>query len=151
MKKNEMLKLSTLVSNRRDQRRLQQECSIAKGKDPGLRVKTSRFQYLLCHITGQVIYKQLKLVEPLYLYLLGNGESNSANMYLVNCLGQAHYGQKQAYKLLTLYEHQCPEQTLEMISLKTQVLEMATLSSILAWKSLRTEEPGRLQSMGLHH
>ena len=27
--------------------------------------------------------------------------------------------------------------------------EMATHSSILAWKSPRTEEPGRLQSMGL--
>ena len=27
--------------------------------------------------------------------------------------------------------------------------EMATHSSILAWKILRTEEPGRLQSMGL--
>ena len=26
--------------------------------------------------------------------------------------------------------------------------EMATHSSILAWKSPRTEEPGRLQSMG---
>ena len=28
--------------------------------------------------------------------------------------------------------------------------EMATHSSILAWKSLWTEEPGRLQSLGLH-
>ena len=28
--------------------------------------------------------------------------------------------------------------------------EMATHSSILAWKSPWTEEPGRLQSMGLH-
>ena len=28
--------------------------------------------------------------------------------------------------------------------------EMATDSSILAWKSPWTEEPGRLQSMGLH-
>ena len=27
--------------------------------------------------------------------------------------------------------------------------EMATHSSILAWKSPQTEEPGRLQSMGL--
>ena len=27
---------------------------------------------------------------------------------------------------------------------------MATLSSILAWRILWTEEPGRLQSMGLH-
>ena len=27
--------------------------------------------------------------------------------------------------------------------------EMATHSSILAWESLWTEEPGRLQSMGL--
>ena len=27
--------------------------------------------------------------------------------------------------------------------------EMATLSSILAWRILWTEEPGRLQSMGL--
>ena len=29
--------------------------------------------------------------------------------------------------------------------------EMATHSSILAWKIPRTEEPGRLQSMGSHH
>ena len=28
--------------------------------------------------------------------------------------------------------------------------EMATHSSILAWKTLRTEESGRLQSMGSH-
>jgi len=28
--------------------------------------------------------------------------------------------------------------------------EMATHCSILAWKSLWTEEPGRLQSLGLH-
>lgn len=28
--------------------------------------------------------------------------------------------------------------------------EMATHSRILAWKSPWTEEPGRLQSMGLH-
>ena len=28
--------------------------------------------------------------------------------------------------------------------------EMATLSSILAWKIPWTEEPGRLQSMGSH-
>ena len=28
--------------------------------------------------------------------------------------------------------------------------EMATYSSILAWKILWTEEPGRQQSMGLH-
>ena len=28
--------------------------------------------------------------------------------------------------------------------------EMATHSSVLAWKSPYTEEPGRLQSMGLH-
>ena len=28
--------------------------------------------------------------------------------------------------------------------------EMATHSSILAWESPWTEEPGRLQSMGLH-
>ena len=28
--------------------------------------------------------------------------------------------------------------------------EMATHSSVLAWKSPHTEEPGRLQSMGLH-
>ena len=28
--------------------------------------------------------------------------------------------------------------------------EMATHSSILAWKSLWTEEPSRLQSLGLH-
>ena len=28
--------------------------------------------------------------------------------------------------------------------------EMATHLSILAWKIPRTEEPGRLQSMGLH-
>ena len=29
--------------------------------------------------------------------------------------------------------------------------QMATHSSILAWKIPRTEEPGRLQSMGVKH
>ena len=32
--------------------------------------------------------------------------------------------------------------------MKEMEKEMATLSSILAWKIPRTEEPGRLQSMG---
>ena len=36
------------------------------------------------------------------------------------------------------------------IKIVTLEKEMATHSSILAWKSPWTEEPGRLQSMGLH-
>ena len=40
---------------------------------------------------------------------------------------------------------------LKLIIKKTKMeKEMATHSSILAWKSPWTEEPGRLQSMGLH-
>ena len=37
-----------------------------------------------------------------------------------------------------------------VIKNKSMEKEMATHSSILAWKSPWTEEPGRLQSMGLH-
>ena len=39
-----------------------------------------------------------------------------------------------------------------ILQLKNKFLEkeMETHSSILAWKNPRTEEPGRLKSMGLH-
>ena len=37
-----------------------------------------------------------------------------------------------------------------MLKTNKQEKETATHSSILAWKSLWTEKPGGLQSMGLH-